>query len=206
MNRGKLLALTAVSVAAGFALGHFVVPPKVPEIATLSPEGELVAKTTPPPKHDKKLSEVAVPGDAKFTEVSVASLKVLTRFKQDDRLFSVTSSAPGTWSEDLSLGFADGKVGEDSGVYLCRGKTAESADYDFYSLYENCWGEKALGSKPSFALAKRLKSGVYLPLYNCLNSKLKIRYPSLNSTCEAEGDNIQEVLGYVRAAKIVKGK
>lgn len=196
-----LLVSFGVGIVAGVFLGRHVIPVPVPEVVPNPADGSLPQKVVE--KHDRKESEIHLPAGAKMTTVNVSGLRLLKRYAAKDRVFSVESG--GEFNEDLVLGFADGASG-DNVIWLCKGKTASGADYQFYSIYDNCWGESGPGKKAGFALQKRLPGPMHLPVYNCLNAKAKTRYPSLNAACEAEGDTIQEVLGYVRAARIAQAE
>lgn len=205
----RLSAPALLGIACGlgvslFFLGYFSGSSKKVPVVLVT--GDKTAFENTAAKHERKLSVVRVPTSLKISMEPVDDLVQVTRYKNEKRsLYSVDTNVAGAlWSEDIVIGFADGKKG-DTPIYLCRGRTKGNLEYSFYSTFDTCWGPTKTGRSAGFTLPRKSPSALHLPLFSCLTPE-NSRYLSLNSACEDAADSSQEVLGYVRAATVLMDK
>ena len=163
-------------------------------------------RTPAPRSQDERtrLSQVIVSGDQAPKIEPESSLVKLTRYKNSAGVYSVTDQNAAV---DFEIGFARPSTSKAPGnpIFLCSGMTTTHEPFEFYSTFANCWGaspQVSSAARPAgFRLDKTLSGPLYLPVFVCM-TPARNRYLTLNYSCEAKPDKMQELLGYARAFKI----
>lgn len=186
-----------------FLLGYFSGTSKKVPVVVVSPDKLSFEDFSV--KHERRLSVVRIPTDVKIEmkDAPTTGLDQIIRYKNEKAtVYAVDTAGAGSiWTEDLVIGFADGKE-RDTKIYLCRGQTKSLREYTFYSTFENCWTSRPSGRPAGFTLPRSVPSPMHIPVFSCLTPEQN-RYLSLNSNCESEKDSPQEMIGYVRAATVL---
>ncbi|MBC7691615.1 MAG: hypothetical protein H7222_07580 [Methylotenera sp.] len=185
---------------------------RLPSVISAETENEAAPGLEKSPADSFSMAEshVRVKKDAKLRFPKERTLAKITRFRlrgstAPDRVYS-TERMGMNWTEDLVLGFGSTEPSNPAGsesvnLFKCSGRTSSRQSFNFYSVNANCGGPEPVGLKSALYVSKRLIDATFLPLFLC-GTQEGVKYSSLNHLCEAKTDQVQELLGYVRANKI----